>query len=86
MINLLVQPEEKWDVILIDTPPILVVTDALLFGIAVDNLILVIKSGVTYKDALLRSHKIISNLNTAFCGSILNCVSKRHSFYSNLLL
>lgn len=39
MINLLAQLEEKWDVILIGTPPILVVTDASLLSIAVDNMI-----------------------------------------------
>lgn len=83
MINLLAQLEEKWDVILIDTPPILVVTDASLLAKAVDNMILVIKSGVTHKEALVRSQKIIDNLNTAFSGTILNGVSDRHSYYSN---
>lgn len=83
MINLLAQLKEKWDVILIDTPPILVVTDASLLAKAVDNLILVIKSGVTHKEALIRSQKIIGNLNTAFSGTILNGVSDRHSYYSN---
>lgn len=83
MINLLTQLEEKWDVILIDTPPILVVTDASLLAKVVDNMILVIKSGVTHKEALIRSQKIIGNLNTAFSGTILNGVSDRHSYYSN---
>lgn len=83
MINLLAQLEEKWDVILIDTPPILVVTDASLLAKAVDNMILMIKSGVTHKEALVRSQKIIGNLNTAFSGTILNGVSDRHSYYSN---
>lgn len=83
MISLLTQLEEKWDVILIDTPPILVVTDASLLAKAVDNMILVIKSGVTHKETLIRSQKIISNLNTAFSGTILNGVSDRHSYYSN---
>lgn len=83
MINLLAQLEEKWDVILIDTPPILVVTDASLLAKAVDNMILVIRSGVTHKEALVRSQKIIGNLNTAFSGTILNGVSDRHSYYSN---
>ena len=83
MINLLTKLEEKWDVILIDTPPILVVTDASLLAQAVDNLILVIKSGATHKEALIRSQKIISNLNTVFSGAILNEVSDRHSYYSN---
>lgn len=83
MISLLTQLEEKWDVILIDTPPILVVTDASLLVKAVDNMILVIRSGVTHKEALIRSQKIIGNLNTAFSGTILNGVSDRHSYYSN---
>jgi len=83
MITLLTKLEQTWDVILIDTPPILVVTDASLLAQAVDNLILVVKSGVTHKEALLRSQKIISNLNTGFSGAILNRVSDRHSYYSN---
>lgn len=83
MISLLNQLEEKWDVVLIDTPPILVVTDASLLAKAVDNMILVIKSGVTHKEALFRSKKIIGNLNTTFSGTILNGVSDRHSYYSN---
>lgn len=83
MVNLLTQLEQKWDVILIDTPPILVVTDASLLVKVVDNLILVIKSGVTHKEALVRSQKIIGNLNTTFSGTILNGVSDRHSYYSN---
>ena len=83
MVNLLARLEDKWDIILIDTPPILVVTDASLLAKVVDNLILVLKSGSTEKEALVRSQKIIANLNTSFSGTILNGVSDRHSYYSN---
>lgn len=44
MINLLNQLEEKWDVTLIDTPPLLVVAGATLPVKAFNNLILVINS------------------------------------------
>lgn len=83
LINLLTKLEEQWDVVLIDTPPILAVTDASLLAKVVDTMILVVKLGVTHKEALIRSKKIIGNLNSTFSGTIVSGVSDRHSYYSN---
>ena len=71
---------DKFDVVILDTPPLIAVTDAFITASYVDKLLLVIRSGVTHKGALDRS---IINLNTngiKIYGTILNAASSATSY------
>ena len=65
---------EQYDHIVIDTPPTLSVTDAVVLSPRVDSVVLVIRSGQTTKQALRRSRDILMQVNARVTGVLLNAV------------
>ncbi len=74
MRELLAQLTEHYDHIVIDTPPTLSVTDAVVLSTAVDRVVLVIRSGKTTKQALRRARDLLLQVNARVCGVLLNAV------------
>jgi succinoglycan biosynthesis transport protein ExoP len=74
MRSLLAQLREQYDHIVIDTPPTLSVTDAVVLSTRVDAVVLVIRSGQTTKTALRRSRDLLMQVNARVCGVLLNAV------------
>ena len=74
MRDLLADLREKYDHIVIDTPPTLSVTDAVVLSQRVDAIILVIRSSKTTKQALRRSRDILTQVNAHITGVLLNAV------------
>jgi len=65
---------EKYDHIVLDTPPTLSVTDAVVLSPRADAIVLVIRSGHTTKQALRRSRDILMQVNAKVSGVLLNAV------------
>ncbi len=65
---------EEYDHIVIDTPPSLSVTDAVVLSPRADAVVLVIRSGQTTKNALRRSRDILMQVNAKVVGVLLNAV------------
>lgn len=65
-----VRPE--YDMILIDTPPMIQMTDARIVGRACDAAVLVARAGTTTRDALLAAKERFEEDRTRVLGSILN--------------
>lgn len=74
MRDVLLQLREQYDHIVIDTPPSLSVTDAVVLSPRADAVILVIRSGQTSKQALRRSRDILFQVNAKLVGVLLNAV------------
>ena len=74
MKNYLSQWRERFDHILIDTPPVLSVTDAVLLSVDADSVVLVIRSGQTTKEALRRARALLTQVNARMMGVVLNAV------------
>jgi capsular exopolysaccharide synthesis family protein len=74
MRDVLQQLREQYDHIVIDTPPSLSVTDAVVLSPRADAVILVIRSGQTTKQALRRSRDILFQVNAKVVGVLLNAV------------
>ena len=74
MRDLLAELREQYDHIVIDTPPTLSVTDAVVLSPRADATILVIRSGQTTKQALRRSRDILTQVNAHVAGVLLNAV------------
>lgn len=74
MRDLLTQLRERYDHIVIDTPPSLSVTDAVVLSPRADAVVLVIRSGQTTKTALRRSRDILTQVNAKVVGVLLNAV------------
>jgi polysaccharide biosynthesis transport protein len=63
-----------YDHIVIDTPPTLSVTDAVVLSTRADAVVLVIRSGKTTKQALRRARELLFRVNARVTGVLLNAV------------
>jgi polysaccharide biosynthesis transport protein len=64
----------QYDHIVVDTPPTLSVTDAVVLSPRADAIVLVIRCGQTTKQALRRSRDILMQVNAKVSGVLLNAV------------
>jgi capsular exopolysaccharide synthesis family protein len=62
----------EYDHVVIDSPPVLSVTDAVLMSALSDSVLLVIRSRNTTKGALRRSLKVLHQANARIMGVVLN--------------
>ena len=68
--------------ILIDSPPITAVTDAVLLSQVSDSVLLVIRAGVTPKPVIQNGIEQLKNVNAHIMGAILNAIKTgRDSYY-----
>ena len=74
MRDVLSELREQYDHIVIDTPPSLSVTDAVVLSPRADAVVLVIRSGQTTKQALRRARDILMQVNAQVAGVLLNAV------------
>ncbi len=74
MRDVLEQLRGQYDHIVVDTPPTLSVTDAVVLSPRADAIVLVIRSGQTTKQALRRSRDILMQVNAKVSGVLLNAV------------
>ncbi len=74
MRDMLEELRRRYDHIVIDTPPTLSVTDAVVLSPRADAIVLVIRSGHTTKQALRRSRDILMQVNAKVSGVLLNAV------------
>ena len=72
--EILVGLREHYYHIVVDTPPTLSVTDAVVLSPCADAIVLVIRSGQTTKPALRRSREILGQVNARVSGVLLNAV------------
>ncbi len=64
--------EPEFDHIIIDTPPVLSVTDACLLSALADSTLFVIRAGVTSRAALRRAYEMLTHVDARIMGVILN--------------
>jgi len=74
MKDLLDELRGQFDHIVIDTPPTLSVTDAVVISTWSDAVVLVIRSGQTTKQALRRARDILMQVNAKVSGVLMNAV------------
>jgi capsular exopolysaccharide synthesis family protein len=72
---------KRFTQVVIDSPPLLLVTDAVILSAMVDGVILVVASGTTARGALTRAHRILENAGSRVLGMVLNKVDMRFDTY-----
>jgi capsular exopolysaccharide synthesis family protein len=72
--RVLVKLRESFDVIIIDSPPVLPVVDALLIARQVDGVVLVARSGASSQADVQRSLALLRQRDTNLLGLVLNDV------------
>lgn len=81
MKRLLEEVGEQFDIVLIDTPPIIAVTDAAILAQDVDGVILVLASGEVNKDYAQRAKELLDKVGAKILGVVLNKADIKTSDY-----
>ncbi len=74
---------EQYDVVLLDSPPVIAVTDAVLLAPMVDSVLLVLKAGETRFDMAKEAKERLMNAGHKSIGVVLNEAKQRGSSYNN---
>lgn len=82
MSQLLSYLKETYDYIIIDTPPVLSVTDPQLLALKADGTLIVIREGKARQKLILNAYKELKKLNINVIGSILNDCGQKMGGYS----
>ncbi|MFB3813284.1 MAG: GumC family protein [Terriglobales bacterium] len=87
MRELLQRWSDEFDHVIIDSPPALTVTDAVLLSVEVDAVLLVIRAGQTTSSALRRTRDLLTQVNARIMGVVINAVDLSspdyyHYYYS----
>jgi polysaccharide biosynthesis transport protein len=77
MWELLAQCRTEFDYVVVDTPPMLSVTDAVVLSRSVDSVMLVIRSGQTPREALRRTCEMLTRMNINLAGLVVNDLNAR---------
>jgi capsular exopolysaccharide synthesis family protein len=76
--------EDRFDHIIIDSPPVIHVTDALIISPHVDGVVIVVKGGQTPREAVMRAKQALLDVNAKIFGVVLNCVDlNSENYYYN---
>ena len=81
MQHILARAQEKYDYVLLDTPPVLPVTDTLVLGSLVDGLILVLDSGEVKVEMARDVKNQLMHAGANILGVVLNKVRSEHHGY-----
>jgi capsular exopolysaccharide synthesis family protein len=64
----------RYKFIVIDSPPIMAATDAVILSVLADGVLLVVRSGETPKEAFTRTHDLLASVKCRMLGVVLNAV------------
>jgi capsular exopolysaccharide synthesis family protein len=79
--RLLRAASEYYDLVVVDTPPLAVISDAAQVASQVDGVIVVVRPGVTERPALTRTFDRLSRVGAEVLGLVMNEVDVPYSYY-----
>lgn len=79
--QLITEMESEFDMVIVDTPPLLQTSDALMVGSVTDGILLMAHHGRTRVDALKNATGLIHQSGTRLIGVVVNQVDKASSTY-----
>ena len=82
MRKLLKRMRDEYDLVVIDSPPIIAVTDSEILSSMVDGTVLVVSADTTEIDLMERAVELIKQENTQFLGAVLNNFSYKSGYGS----
>ena len=81
MTTLLDRLREKYDYVIIDSPPISPITDAKILATKVDGTILVVRAEKTKRDTISQTIEELKGVNAKIIGNVLNGVENKNKGY-----
>ena len=82
MDELLVQLKKSYDYVLLDSPPVIAVTDSMVMARKVDMLTLVVRINSADKNVIRRAKELLDNIDVKIAGAIINGIHP-HKYYSS---
>jgi len=73
----------KYDRVILDSPPVGAVADAVVLATRVNGVVLVLKSGVTHRDVAKRTVRALNDVKAVMLGAVLNDVNLDRSRYGD---
>jgi Mrp family chromosome partitioning ATPase len=64
----------QYKFIVLDSPPIMAATDAVILSVQTDGVLLVVRSGETPKEAFTRARDLLTSVKCRLLGVVLNAV------------
>jgi len=81
MTELIEKLKEEYDIIVLDTAPIRVVTDAQILSTKVDGTILVVRAEITKKDVVIEAKNLLDKVGANIIGTVLYAVKNKSGKY-----
>ena len=82
MKHLLSELKSRYQIVLLDSPPVLPVTDAQVLATLVDSVLIVTKFADTKRDAMKQAHLLLNNVKAQVLGVVLNGVRRERMYGS----
>ena len=74
LVEAIAELRTKFKFIVIDSPPIMAATDAVILSVHADGVLLVVRSGETPKEAFTRTRDLLNSVKSRILGVVLNAV------------
>jgi len=72
--ELIAELRTRYKFVVIDSPPIMAATDAVILSVLVDGVLMVVRSGETPKEAFTRTRDLLASVKCHMLGVVLNAV------------
>jgi len=83
MATLMEEWRQEYDYVVIDSAPILMVSDSLPIAATSDGIVLVVRAGLTRKKAIARAFELLSRSNIRILGAVMNAIDlKVENYYT----
>jgi tyrosine-protein kinase len=72
---------ERYDIVIIDAPPVLPVTDAVALAAICDGALLIARYGKTRREHVIRAVEVLTSINARLVGTVLNFAPAKSNQY-----
>lgn len=79
--DMVLELRRRYKFVVIDSPPIMAATDAVILSVLADGVLLVVRSGETPKEAFTRTCDLLSSVKSRVLGVVLNAVDSSSPDY-----
>lgn len=80
MSEIITESKKNYNIIILDVPPLLSVTDTQVMASLIDGVILVVRQGFAQKAAVQRSIELLKMVKAHLLGYILNDVAPKNGY------
>ena len=80
MVSILDELAAEGTVVVLDSPPALVVTDAAVLAAQMDGIVLVVRAGRTHREGAREVKRLFERIGAPMLGVVINCASRGDAY------